>query len=100
MRTNFEPQNLFAKLDGVIVSQAISDLMRINDRNCSLAAQYFFLDGNGIDEENPKTFTALCLRNGLDPERAAKAIWAQLSEDQQKRISRLLKEAGCSISIN
>lgn len=94
MKTGFKSQNLFAKLDGAIVVQAISDLKRVDERNFLLAAEYFFLDGNSIDEKYPKTFTALCVRNGLDPDRAARAVWDKLTQVQQERVLWLLKEAG------
>ncbi|MEK7503058.1 MAG: hypothetical protein AAB556_01280 [Patescibacteria group bacterium] len=100
MKTIFKPLNVFAGFDTAIVGQAISDLTRVNDRNCFLAAEYFFLDGGGIDEDYPKTFTALCLRNGIDPDRAAKSIWNRLAKDQQERVLQLLKRIGCFSTIN
>ena len=90
--------NVFARLDVEIVNQAVSDLTRVDVRNCTQAAMYFFLDGAGIDEKYPKTFTHLCARNGVDSDRAAKAIWDQLTECQQERVLCLLKEAGFGLA--
>lgn len=94
MGTNFGSINLFAKLDAAIIKQAISWLIKSDDRNCLRAATYFFLDGTGVDEENPKTFTYLCARNGICPDRAAKGVWNQLSTYQKNRVLRLLANAG------
>ena len=96
MKFNFKALNLFARLDVEIVCQAVNDLKIVDSRNCIQAALYFFLDGVGVDERYPKTFTHLCARNGIDPDTAAKAIWNQLTEIQQNRVLYLLKEAGFS----
>ena len=90
----FKSQNLFAKLDGAIVGKAISDLMSVDERICFPSARYFFLDGKGVDDGDHGTFTALCERNGLGPDRAAKAVWKQLTPVQQEHVLGLLKKAG------
>lgn len=94
MGSHFRALNLFVKLDVAIIVQAKLDLIRISDRNCLQAAMYFFLDSARVDEKLQKTFTHLCTRNGIDPERAAKGIWNQLAPHQKNRVLRLLEEAG------
>lgn len=94
MKTNFKAHNELTKLDAAIVAHAKADLTKISDRNCLHSAMYFFFDGTGVDEERPKTFTHLCLRNRIDPERAAKGIWNQLTIEQKNRVLYLLEEAG------
>ena len=92
IKTDFKAQNSFVRLDQAIVYQAKSDLVNQNNRDCLRAVMYFFLDGAGVDENDPKTFTHLCARNGLDPNKAARSIWDQLNDVQKQRVLQLLSE--------
>jgi len=81
-------------LDAAIIEQTEKDLYSTSPRLVYQAAVYLFPDGRGVDEDDSKTFIALCQRHGINPDQAAKAIWNRLPKRRQKRITHLLKEAG------
>lgn len=87
------------RLDAAVVSAAKHDLIGANLQMAGRAARYFFFDGTGVDEDNPHTFTALCQRNKIDPDRAAKAIWNSLPEDKQREIRYLLEVKASASTI-
>ncbi|MBI2670002.1 MAG: hypothetical protein HYX20_02585 [Candidatus Yanofskybacteria bacterium] len=79
-------------LDAIVVKKAIQDL-RQGGQFMIQTARYFFLDGQGIDESDPLTFQALCSRNNIDPNRAAKLIWRKLSQKTQNELLCFFKQA-------
>lgn len=81
-------------VDVETLRRAKKDLSSKSPRIVLDAAKYFFLDGAGVDESNSKTFTALCIRSGINADVAAKNIWNRLPKKKQKKIIRLLDKAG------
>lgn len=93
------PEQIFESLEGLrlldaaVVKKAIQDL-RQGDQFAISAARYFFLDGKGVDESDPNTFQALCWRNNIDPNRAAKLIWQKLPKQTQAELLSFFQKAG------
>ncbi len=82
-------------LDKRIIERAKHALTVKNLEMVTDASLYFFPDGKGIDEDDPNSFTGLCLRNRQDPDAAAKAIWERLTPERRELIIEILIEKGC-----
>lgn len=91
---DLEMIHLISKFDRIVIKTAITDLKLLDLRKALSAALYFFPDGTGVDESNPRSFTALCNRYGADPDTAAKQVWGLLTQERQKLILELLKDSG------
>ncbi|MBI2063726.1 MAG: hypothetical protein HYT65_01900 [Candidatus Yanofskybacteria bacterium] len=87
-------------LDHAVVLKALKDL-RFGGQLTISAAKYFFSYGRGIDESDPCTFQALCLRNNVNPDAAARAIWKKLPQETQNYLLNFFSKAGyTSVRIN
>ncbi len=86
----------FSRLDGAIINEAFKTLkQRVISENFLVSpVLFFFPDGTGVDEGNPRTFTALCLRNNVDPNYIARRLWGMLSDERKALVTRVLKKEG------
>lgn len=81
-------------LEKAVFKTAITELKSDNLRRVLSAALYFFSDGTGVDESDPRSFTAICNRYEANPDTVAKGVWELLTPERQKLILELLNNAG------
>lgn len=74
-----------------VIVRAQQDLKSVHSKIAVAAAAFFFCQA---DDSDIQTFAGLCRVNGTDADRAARAIFAGLPVAHQKRVKRLLKNAG------
>jgi hypothetical protein len=84
-------------IDAATIQSALEALTCRDPKEVMIAALYLFPDGKGMDEVNPRTFTSLCNRNGIDADNAAKALWNRLTPERRMYIRVQLYRAGCKV---
>ena len=71
-------------LDCSIIKSAGRDLYSSKPQNFFPALEFFLYDGRGVDDGIPFSFTAICNRLNLNPDRVAKSFWDRLNNERQE----------------
>lgn len=72
--------------------------LRAKDWKLTLrASKYFFTRPVDGDEHNIRTFTGLMVSSGINPDTAAKKIFDDLSQVNQRHVCLLLRNAGYKV---